>query len=91
MLPKNLKYGNRVESAASKSSRINIQPQNGTSGYNLGDTLTINIPTRNNSVLCTTESYIKFTATFTNTTAANVARLDSCGAHGLIQRIRIWH
>jgi hypothetical protein len=84
MLPKNLKYGNRVESAASKSSRINIQPQNGTNPY-------INIPTRNNSVLATTESYLKFTATFTNTTAANVARLDSCGAHGLIQRIRIWH
>ena len=30
MLPKQLKYGSRVESAASKSSRVNIVPNNGT-------------------------------------------------------------
>jgi hypothetical protein len=64
---------------------------NGTGTYNLGDTMTINIPTRANLVTCTTESYLKFTANFTNTTAGNSARFDSCGAHGLIQRIRVWH
>ena len=91
MLPKNLKYGNKVESAPAKSYRSNIQPQNGTGPYNLGDTITINIPTRANLVLATTESVLKFTTTYTNTTANNSCRLDSCGAHGLIQRIRIWH
>ena len=30
MLPKQLKYGSKVESAASKSSRVNIAPNNGT-------------------------------------------------------------
>ena len=61
MLPKNLKYGNRVESAPSKSSRVNIQPMNGTGTYNPGDTITVNISTRSNIVLATTESYFKFT------------------------------
>jgi hypothetical protein len=91
MLPKNLRYGNKVESAAAKSYRSNIQPQNGTGNYNLGDTITLNIPTRANLCLATSESYLKFTAAFKNTTAANSARLDSCGAHGLIQRIRVYH
>lgn len=91
MLPKNLRFQNKVESAAAKSYRSNIQPQQGSGPYNLSDTITVNIPTRNNLCLATTESYFKFSATFTNTTAANSARLDSCGAHGLIQRIRVWH
>ena len=46
MLPKQLKYGSKVESAASKSSRFNIAPQNGTGPYNLGDTIIFQIPTR---------------------------------------------
>ena len=91
MLPKNLRYGNKVESAAAKSYRTNIQPQNGTGTYNLGDTITVNIPTRANLVLATTESYLKWTVTYTNGTAVQSQRLDSCGAHGLIQRIRVWH
>jgi hypothetical protein len=91
MLPKNLRYGNKVESAAAKSYRTNIQPQNGTGTYQMGDTITLNIPTRANLVLATTESYLKFTVAYTNGTAAQSIRLDSCGAHGLIQRIRIWH
>jgi hypothetical protein len=91
MLPKNLRYGNKVESAAAKSYRTNIQPQNGTGTYQMGDTITVNIPTRANLVLATTESYLKFTSTYTSTINANALRLDSCGAHGLISRIRVWH
>ena len=66
MLPKNLKYGSKVESANCKSYRTNIQPQNGTGNYGLGDTITINIPTRRNLVMVTSESYWKFTIAITN-------------------------
>ena len=90
MLPKNLKYGNKIESAPSKSYRSNIQPQNGTGPYSLGDTITINIPTRANLVLATTESVLKFNVTL-KAGAASAFRWDSCGAHGIIQRIRVWH
>jgi len=91
MLPKTLKYGSKIESAYARSMRSNIQPQGGTSGYNLGDTITINIPTRNNVVLVPSESYLKFTVTIANGTADNAFRWDSCGAHGIIQRIRVFH
>lgn len=90
MLPKTLKYGSKVESAVARSTRINIAPQNGTSSYGYGDTIIINIPTRNNLVLASTESYLKFNVKITNGTADNVFRWDSCGAHGIIQRIRIF-
>ena len=58
MLPKQLKYGSKVESASAKSSRSNIAPQNGTNGYGLGDTIVFNIPTRQNLVLVPQESYL---------------------------------
>lgn len=91
MLPKNLKYGSKVESAMARSYRSNIQPQNGTGPYNLGDTVMFNIPTRANLVMVPTESYLKFTLSTLTATANTAIRLDSCGAHGLIQRIRIFH
>lgn len=91
MLPKTLKYGSKVESAMAKSSRVNIAPQNGTSTYRLGDTIILNIPTRNNLVLATSESYLKFNVLITSGVAANAFRWDTCGAHGLIQRIRVFH
>ena len=92
MLPKNLKYGSKVESAPARSSRANIAPQNGTSGYNLGDIININIPTRANLVMVPTENYLKFDFTIKNTSgAASTYRWDGCGAHGLIQRIRVYH
>ena len=94
MLPKNLKYGSKVESAMARSYRTNIAPQNGTGNYNLGDTIIVNVPTRNNLCLVPTESYLKFNALVgssnSTTDLANI-RWDSCGAHGLIQRIRIFH
>ena len=90
MLPKNLKFQSKVESAISRSYRTNIQPQNGTGPYQLGDTITVNIPTRANLVLVPSESYLKFTLNITSGAAANNFRFDSCGAHGVIQRIRVW-
>jgi hypothetical protein len=89
-LVKNLKYGSKVESAPCRSTRVNIAPQNGTGPYNLNDQITVNIPTRNNLVLVPTESYLKFTATVTSGANNNIVRWDSCGAHGLIQRLRVW-
>ena len=89
MLPKNLKYGSKVESAPARSSRTNISPQNGMTYSALGDQIIINIPTRNNLVLVPSESYLKFDFSFTNP-ANSAARWDSCGAHGLIQRIRVY-
>jgi len=91
MLPKNLKYGSKVESAMARSYRSNIQPQNGTGPYNLGDTVMFNIPTRANLFMVPTESYLKFTLSALVASAASAIRLDSCGAHGLIQRLRIFH
>jgi hypothetical protein len=91
MLPKQLKYGSKIESAAAKSFRSNIAPQNGTGVYNLSDTIILNIPTRANLVLCPSESYLKFTVQPFNTALANAIRFDKCGAHGLIQRIRVYH
>jgi hypothetical protein len=90
MIPTNLKYGNRVESSIARSFRTNIQPQAGGT-FNGADTITINIPTRANLVLVPTESYLKFKLNVTNTNTANNAfRLDRCGAHGVIQRLRVW-
>jgi hypothetical protein len=91
MLPKTLKYGSRIESAYARSLRSNIQPQGGTGTYNLGDTITINIPTRAGLVLVPSESYLKFNVNIVNnSTTANSFRWDSCGSHGIIQRVRVW-
>ena len=91
MLPKNLKYGSKVESAPSRSYRTNIAPQNGTGTYNLGDTIIVNIPTRSNLVLAPAESYLKFNVNVTSSANNSRFRWDSCGAHGIFQRIRIFH
>jgi len=91
MLPKTLNYGSKVESAPARSSRSNIAPQSGTSNYNLGDIIIVNIPTRANLVNATTENYFKFDIQVRNTSGAvSSYKWDSCGAHGLIQRIRVW-
>ena len=90
MLPKNLKYGTKVESAMARSYRTNILPQNGSSGYNLGDTITINIPTRHNLVMNTADSYLKFNFNVTTTATGPYGRLDACGVHSIFQRLRVW-
>jgi hypothetical protein len=87
MLPKNLKYSNKIESANARSYVSNIQPQGSTNGYSSGTTVIINIPTRNNLVLCSTESILKFKVSLTGN---GQGRLDSCGAHSFVQRIRVF-
>jgi hypothetical protein len=90
MIPKNLKYGSKVESAPARSIRSNIQPQVGTK-FGLNELIQINIPTRQNLVMVPTESYLKFNFRAAAGADNTVLRWDSCGAHGLIQRIRIYH
>jgi len=91
MLPKNVKYQSKLESSMAKSYKSNIQPQSG-NVFSLGDTIQFNIPTRNNLLLCPTESYLKFNVVVNNGTGAGLdARWDSCGAHGIISRIRVYH
>lgn len=95
MIPTNLKYQSKVESAPSRRYRSNIQPQNGSgtqqSGYGTGSTIIINIPTRNNLALIPSESVLKFSTAWTTTALATVATMDSHGAHGYINRLRVFH
>ena len=90
MLPKNLKYGNKVEASLARSYTSNIQPNGALGGYTPNSVATINIPTGPNLALIALESILKFT--ITNNDAGNAdSRFDSGGAHGLIQRIRVFH
>jgi len=92
MIPNNLKYsGGKVESASARRFRTNIAPQGGLSGYGAGSTITINIPTRNNTLMIPSESLLKFSFDATAAATVNGACLDSCGAHGFIQRLRLFH
>jgi hypothetical protein len=93
MLPKNLRYQNKVESASARAYSACIQPQGGTNGYVAGNTITINIPTSPNTVLVPSECVLKFElAPIVNgATASNSIRLDKAGAHGIIQRLRVTH
>lgn len=88
MIPKNALYQGKKESAPGRRYRTNIQPQSGSS-FTAGQTITINIPTRANTLLIPSESTLNFNTTVTST--ANQLRLESCGAHAFIQRIRVYH
>lgn len=92
MLPKNLLYQTKSESASARSYKANIAPQNGTGPYTPNQTIIINIPTAPNLVTAMSENYLKFDAVCTTGAAAcNYIRLDNCGAHSFIQRIRVFH
>ncbi len=93
MLPNNLKYGNKVESAPARQYTSTCQPTNTTGPYAQNTKFIINIPTSPNTVLVPSESFLKFTINgVTNGAAANNSiRLDKCGAHGCIQRLRVTH
>ena len=90
MLVQNLKYNSKVESAPARRYRTNIQPQTGSSFAN-SNTIIINIPTRNNTALIPSECVLKGTAAFTPSAAAPIAALESCGHHGWINRLRVFH
>ena len=89
-LPRNLKFGSKIESSSARAYKSNIQPV-GASSYGLGEVCTFQIPTRNNLVLVPSESYLKFNFKVTNGATANVMRLDSCGIAGIINNIKVYH
>lgn len=91
MLPQNLKYQPKVESAPARRYRTNIQPQNGQGPYAASNTVIINIPTRNNTALIASESNLKFTFSYTPSAACTIQSMESCGAHGVINRLRVFH
>lgn len=91
MIPANLKFQSKVESAPARRYLTQIQPQGGTGTYNPGDTITINIPTRNNTALIPSESYLKGQFNLIATTASTSSTLESCGWHNFIQRVRVFH
>lgn len=90
MIPANLKYQSKVESAPARRFLTQVQPQGSTS-FGLGETITINIPTRNNTALIPSESYLRGQINIVATTAATTAALESCGYHQFIQRVRVFH
>jgi hypothetical protein len=92
MLPKNLKYNNKLESAFARNFSSYIQPQNGTGPYGDSQTIIINIPTAQNLVMAGTESVLKFDMEVQiGGTDATYCRLDKAGASGCIQRLRLYH
>jgi len=92
MIPANLKFQSKVESAPARRYLTQIQPQGGTGAYNMGDTITINIPTRNNTALIPSESYLRGQLNLSCSTAdATAATFESCGVHSFIQRVRVFH
>ena len=91
MIPANLKFQSKVESAPARRYLTQIQPQGGTGTYNPGDTITINIPTRNNTALIPSESYLRGNFNLIASGASTSSCLESCGWHQFIQRVRVFH
>lgn len=90
-IPSNLRYQSKVESAPARRYLTQIQPQGGTGTYNPGDTITINIPTRANTALIPSESYLRGQFNLTVSGATGATTLESCGWHAFFQRIRVFH
>jgi hypothetical protein len=90
MIPTNLKYQSKVESAPARRFLTEIQPQGGTT-FGQSETITINIPTRNNTALIPSESYLKGSLNLVVGTTTTATTLESCGFHSFIQRIRVFH
>ena len=92
MIPANLKFQSKVESAPARRYLTQVQPQGSTGGYLPNDTITINIPTRANTCLIPSESYLRGSLVLSCASAnADAATFESCGIHGFIQRIRCFH
>lgn len=91
MIPSNLKFVGKTESASARRFLTQIYPQGSTSGYLPGDTIIFNVPTRSNTALIPSESYLKGTFNLIVSTAADSSCLESCGFHQFIQRIRVFH
>jgi hypothetical protein len=91
MIPTNLRYQSKTESAPARRYLTQIQPQGGSGTYNPGDTITINIPTRANTCIIPSESYLKGQFNLIASGASTSATLESCGWHNFIQRVRVFH
>lgn len=91
MIPANLVYNGKIESSPARRFKTNIQPQNGTGPYSPGNTITINIPCNANTFLIPSESYLKFQLNVTVGGTASISAFDAMGAHGVIQRLRVYH
>jgi hypothetical protein len=90
-LPKNLLYQNKVDAMGARPYTSNIQPQ-GAQTYSANDVMIFNIPCNRNTVLSPHDTYLKFSMTGTNgATAQDWVRLSKAGAHGFIQRLRVFH
>lgn len=90
-LPKNLLYQNKVDAMGARPYTSNIQPQ-GAQTYAANDVMIFNIPANRNTVLSPHDTYLKFSMTATNgATAQDWVRLSKAGAHGFIQRLRLFH
>jgi len=90
-LPKNLLYANKVDAMGARPYVSNLQPQ-GAQTYSANDVIIFNVPSNRNTVLSPHDSYLKFSMTATNGAAAqDFVRLSKAGAHGFIQRIRVFH
>ncbi len=91
MLPTNALFTRKKESQAGRRFRTSIQPQQGSGNYYATNTITINIPTAPNQLLIPSESTLNFTLNGKIVTQAAYMRLDSCGIHGIINRVRVYH
>lgn len=90
-LPKQLLYQNKVDAMGARPYTSNIQPQ-GAQTYAANDVMIFNIPCNRNTVLSPHDTYLKFSMTGTNgVTAQDWVRLSKAGAHGFIQRLRLFH
>lgn len=90
-LPKQLLYQNKVDAMGARPYTSNIQPQ-GAQTYSANDVMIFNIPCNRNTVLSPHDTYLKFSMVATNGgTAQDWVRLSKAGAHGFIQRLRLFH
>ena len=89
-LPSNLRYQSKTESAPARRFLTQIQPQGDTS-FSQGETITLNLPTRSNTCLIPSESYLKGQLNIVVSGATTATTLESCGFHAFVQRVRVFH
>lgn len=95
MLPKNLLYQNKLAAAPAQAYSTLISPTSGNGPYSFNgtsSTIIINIPTGGNRVLNPADTYLKFQVKLTkDATDATYVRFGCAGAHGIFQRLRLFH
>ena len=96
MIPKVMTYEAKKEAAGARRYRSSIAPQTGSatvsSPYGGGQTIIVNIPTMANTILVGSDTTLSFDLACTISAAGGASMaLESCGAHGIIQRLRLYH